>query len=336
MKRTEVLFIGDLHISDRYMGKHRNYLENCFKFLDQVYEIVKRRTIKKVVFMGDWIGVGPTEKNLRDRNVLCRLFAYLKKLNSICEVYSLAGNHDMGSNITDFEILVEIGFLKQVDYLDIEDELRIHMFNYGSESREIELDAKKVNIGAFHANLLIEGLTTWYRGGEGKELSSLTNLKGISYAIGGHIHDPSPGIVSTTIGGEDISLLYLGCGPRPAYTKDIYESVWGVVACVEDGEVRIEYEKIELPSVADTFDLRKVENKDKEEDIPEVGQLFNTEELSQVLSQLSKYTLNEGIDYRSQVIARAGLDKVAGEVALQYIEAAEQAFEENGRKKKKK
>ena len=32
----KVLIIGDLHISDRFSGKHKDYLQNCFDCLDMI------------------------------------------------------------------------------------------------------------------------------------------------------------------------------------------------------------------------------------------------------------------------------------------------------------
>ena len=220
---NKILVIGDLHISDRFSGRHKDYLENCFDCLDMIEKSIVENEITHLICLGDWIGIGLAEKNLKERRTLLRLIQVLQKWNKLLNgnVYSLRGNHDIGKNMTDYDFFVTMGLLKYVPQLDI-GSCRLHLFNYGEETRPIVVDNDKYNVGCFHTNLLIEGLTTWYRGGVGVELSSLKNLYGISMAIAGHIHNPSMRLVSTSINDSDISLFYPGCPTRPRLEPNMW------------------------------------------------------------------------------------------------------------------
>ena len=54
-------------------------------------------------------------------------------------VYSLRGNHDIGHKLTDFDLLLELGLIKNVNQLDVQ-VARFHMFNYGEETRKILIE----------------------------------------------------------------------------------------------------------------------------------------------------------------------------------------------------
>ena len=235
MQTNKVLVIGDLHISDRFSGRHINYLENCFETLDMIEKSIIDNNITHLICLGDWIGIGLAEKNLKERSSLLRLIQVLQRWNKLLNgnVYSLRGNHDIGKNMTDFDFLLSIGLLKNMNQLDI-GSCRFHLFNYGEETHKVEIAEDKFNVGCFHTNLLIEGLTTWYRGGVGVELSSLMNLYGINIAIAGHIHNPSLRLVSTSIRDSDISLFYPGCLTRPRLEPNMWEKGYGVVFVIDD------------------------------------------------------------------------------------------------------
>lgn len=321
---SKVLIVGDLHISDRFSGRHKDYLQNCFDCLDMIEKSVVDNQITHLLFLGDWIGIGQAEKNLRKRETLFRLLQYLKRWNTMLNgnVYSLKGNHDIGKGQTDFDLFVSIDMLKNVNTLDI-GSCRLHMFNYGEEDRAINIDDDKFNIGCFHTNLLIEGLTTWYEGGEGRELSSLRNLKGISMAIAGHIHNPSLRMVSTSIDGEDINLFYPGCPTRPRYEKNIWDKVYGVVLSTDENNTSIDTITYNLPPYEEVFN--DLVDEDMLVDVEDVAP-FDVAELNDILGSLQNFNLNSGQDYVSQIKRVAGLDEKAASIALKYLENAEAQF----------
>lgn len=325
MDENKVLIIGDLHISDRFSGRHKNYLENCFDCLDMIEKSIIDNNITHLICLGDWIGIGLAEKNLKERSSLLRLIKVLQRWNDLLkgEVYSLKGNHDIGKNMTDYDFFVSIGLLKNVNQLDV-GSCRIHMFNYGEETRIINIDSDKYNVGCFHTNLLIEGLTNWYRGGVGVELSTLKNLYGIDMAIAGHIHNPSLRLVSTSINDSEISLFYPGCPTRPRLEPNMWDKCYGVVLTINDIGTQmdlINYELKPLEEVFTTLEEDPTKDVDDSEEVP-----FDLEALNDILNELQYFNVNSGQDYVSQIKRVAGLDKSAADIALKYLEDAEAQF----------
>ena len=324
---AKVLIVGDLHISDRFSGRHKNYLENCFDCLDMIEKSIVDNQITHLICLGDWIGIGLAEKNLKERKTLLRLIQVLQKWNTMLNgnVYSLRGNHDIGKNMTDYDFFVSIGLLKHVERLDL-GSCRIHMFDYGEENKPVEIDNDKYNIGCFHTNLLIEGLTTWYRGGVGVELSSLKNLEGITMAIAGHIHNPSLNLVSTSIGNTGISLFYPGCPTRPRLEKNMWETCYGVVLTIDDTFTNLDTITYNLKPLEEVFTSLE-ENPSDDMTMDDLETEFDMEALSEVLSQLEGYNLNAGKDYITQIKRVAGIDYKARDIAIDYLEKAEATFD---------
>ncbi len=322
---SKVLVIGDLHISDRFSGRHINYLENCFDCLDLIEKTIIDKKITHLICLGDWIGIGLAEKNLKERRTLLRLIQVLQKWNKLLNgnVYSLRGNHDIGKNMTDFDFFVTMGLLKNIPQLDI-GTCRFHLFNYGEETRTIYVDHNKFNIGCFHTNLLIEGLTTWYKGGVGVELSSLKNLYGISMAIAGHIHNPSLRLVSTSINDSKVSLFYPGCPTRPRLEPNMWDKAYGVIVTIDDFDTQIDLTEFPLKPLEEVFTTLEedpVKAMEDEETVP-----FDLETLNEILNELQYFNVNSGQDYVSQIKRVAGIDKVAADIALKYLEDAESQF----------
>ena len=325
MNTNKILIIGDLHISDRFSGRHKDYLENCFDCLDMIEKSIVDNKITHLICLGDWIGIGLAEKNLKERRSLLRLIQVLQKWNKLLNgnVYSLKGNHDIGKNMTDYDFFITMGLLKNVSQLDI-GSCRFHMFNYGEETRPIVVDSDKYNVGCFHTNLLIEGLTTWYRGGVGVELSSLKNLYGISMAVAGHIHNPSLRLVSTSIGDSDISLFYPGCPTRPRLEPNMWETCYGVIFTTNELDTQMDvitYELKPLEEIFTTLEEDPSKEEDDEETVP-----FDLEALNEILNELQYFNVNSGQDYVSQIKRVAGIDKTAADIALKYLENAESEF----------
>lgn len=322
---NKILVIGDLHISDRFSGRHKDYLENCFDCLNMIEKSIIENEITHLICLGDWIGIGLAEKNLKERRTLLRLIQVLQKWNKLLNgnVYSLRGNHDIGKNMTDYDFFVTMGLLKYVPQLDV-GSCRIHMFNYGEETRPIVVDNDKYNVGCFHTNLLIEGLTTWYRGGVGVELSSLKNLYGISMAIAGHIHNPSLRLVSTSINDSDISLFYPGCPTRPRLEPNMWEKCYGIVLTTNEFDTQMDVITFDLKPLEEVFTTLEEDPSKDEEDEETVP--FDLEALNEILNELEYFNVNSGLDYDSQIRRFAGLDKVAADIALKYLENAESQF----------
>ena len=343
------LVIADLHISDVYNGQHKDYLANCKDCLNMITDEIKSKNITHLLLLGDL--VGQNEKNLKNRSTLLYLMQllndwnsltksnYIKELESelnsgkitredyaiklgevgIGNVYSVKGNHDMGNKLTDFELLEGIGLIKVPDMLDI-GSVRYHFVHYGEEYRHLNIDEDKYNIALVHNNIMIDGITTWYRGGKGIEMSTLENMYGVALIIAGHIHDPSLRMVTGNIKDSEVALFYPGNITRPRYEKGLWETAFGVYFEIKDDDMNLSQVVFNLKPVEELF------NKTFEDvlidDIVETP-VLDVEELSAILNELQTYSFIGNVDYKSQLVRLAGLDKEASDLAIRYIEEAE-------------
>ena len=105
----EILIVGDLHFSDVFTGKHKNYLKNCCGVLGDISAKVKEVQPSALVLLGDIIGWNET--NIKNREVLSVFCKELKSWNEICPVIVVKGNHDI-KGYPDFLFLEDIGLIK--------------------------------------------------------------------------------------------------------------------------------------------------------------------------------------------------------------------------------
>lgn len=319
-----MLFIGDLHISDRFSARHKNYLQLCIDFLQDVTKSIEENKVTHLFLTGDLVG-RTTEKNFQSRQTLLYFIKVLQNWNDLTNgnVYTLRGNHDIGKSLTDFDFLVSIGLLKLADYVDV-GSVRVHLLNYGEHNRQISVDKDKYNIALTHADIHVEGLTTWfYRSKEAVELAYMENLYGVDMVIGGHIHTPSEKIVETMIRDKPIQLVYPGNGTRPKLEKRLWNHCFGILVDSTDEDVSVGSILYELPDYHEVFEFLDVE---VGEDglIVDDSPTFSIEELSDILETLKNYNLVGDTGYKAQLIKLGGLDKEAVDLALAYIEKVEE------------
>lgn len=317
------MIVGDLHFSDRYTGHHKDYWQNCIDVIDMITQSIIDNNITHLILTGDIIGLH--EKNLKNRESLLYILMVFKKWNELTNnnVYSVRGNHDMDGKMVDFELFTTLGYIKTADYVDI-GQTRFHLMDYGDARREISVDDDKYNIAVMHNNIQVDGLTTWFRGGAGFELSELKNLYGVSLVVAGHIHDPSIKTVSTTIIDKEVSLFYVGNPTRPK-KDNRWKSCFGLIVKdnTETGYTEVIQHTFDLKPYDEIFQSTFEDMKqDIDEDDEEVSRL-DIDELSNILDELQRYNITGGFDYKSQVMRVAGLDKEASDLALSYIELVE-------------
>lgn len=323
---SRVLVIGDLHISDNYVGYHKDYWGNCVDVCGKITRIIEEKKITHLILTGDIIGM--KEKNLRQRDSLLMVMMLFQKWNSLTNnnVYSVIGNHDMGGKLTDFNMLEALGVIKttnsithaddDIAYIDIEG-LRIHLIDYGAEHKNVVI-GNSANAAITHADIQVNGQTTWwYPSDITYELSTMRNWKGIEMIVAGHIHNPSPRMVSTTIDGTNIDLFYVGNPTRPK-RSDTWGNSWGMIFDIDKNDVNCEVVEIPLAPVSEIFTSVISEYKDdiKDEDIDRVA------ELAEILSVLSTYKLDSADDIEDQIKRFSGVDTEAMELALKYYDNA--------------
>lgn len=292
-----VLVVGDLHISDRAnVGRHKNYLESCFSVLADIRNKVEEQKPKALVILGDLVGT--VEKNIKHREVLSVFCKFFMEVGVYCKVYCVRGNHDFGE-YPEFQFLSDLrlfetsqtcgGFFDFYGYEgQAEPEARFHLVDYGREKESLNLaSGDTTNVVLAHNNFTIPGKTNWYNEHDGIELSKLDNFKGVYMVISGHIHTPSPAMVSTDLySGGVCHLFYVGCPTRPSYEKNCYKSCWYTFFEYKEEEKSTDFSIIEyeLPALEDTFYIDDTFIEDMTEE--QIADVERKEALKNVLDEI--------------------------------------------------
>lgn len=333
----KALFIGDLHFSDVYVGHHKDYWGNCLNVAEKITRCIVDNNITHLFLAGDIVGY--KEKNFRHRESLLTMLMILQRWNNLTNnhVYSLIGNHDIGGSLTDFGIFESMGLIKTsksllheegcIPYLDLEN-LRLHFIDYGQEELPVTISSvpSVSNVALTHADIQVDGKTTWWhRSARYFELSTMENWYGIELILGGHIHNPSEYMVSTSINGKAIDLLYMGNPTRPN-KSDTWDNCWNVIL-----ETRLRPDSSGADISMTTIDMNLVPHEklfdlttmdiDLEE-VDEQVEISRVEELADVLDSLSAYKLDSCNDIESQIKRFSGVDTEAMNLALKYLEKA--------------
>lgn len=327
-----VLLVGDLHFSDVYSGKHKNYLQNCFSVLAKIRDRVIETKPAALVILGDVVGVN--EGNVRNREVLSQLCNFFHDVSKVCKIYCVRGNHDFNGSFPEFQFLSSLGIFETstscdgfFDYFGKESqtvpEIRFHLMDYGSEGIKLNLAPEPTtNIVLGHNNFTVQGMTTWYHQHGGIELGTMANLDGVYMMISGHIHNPSPQIVATSmISGGHCLLFYPGCPTRPTLEKNMYTSCWFMEFRFNEEDNCTVYDAVEFPlePVEDVFyaDDEFVEEKTEEE----LAEMERTAALRDVLDDILKCRMTQG-DLAGQVYAVPNASDEAKAMAVKYLQIA--------------
>ena len=328
---NKVMIVGDLHFSDVFNGKHKNYLSNCIWVMEQIITKVQETKPSALVLLGDIIGW--TETNIKDRQIFITFINALRKIKETCPIYCVCGNHDM-KGYPDFLFLAELGVIitssmcdGYFDYYGTEEqetpEVRFHLVDYKQEDRHLNLATDGVsNIVLAHNNFTINGVTTWYADHDGIELGMMQNFSGVDIVIAGHIHNPSPEIYSTQMpNGKDCMLFYTGCPTRPIKDRNMYDSCWYVFIeynpDVKSSSLKTEEFKLKPASEIFYADETFVEEQTEEQ----IAEAMRKEALKDVLGDLLKYRIQDG-DYMKQIDIIQNATDEAKDLAKQYLQTA--------------
>lgn len=331
------LIFGDLHISDRFTGRHKNYLANCFNVMGEILGIVKKEKPDYVAFLGDIVGL--REKVIQRREILLHVCNFFRELNSLTNnnVYSVRGNHDMG-DFSEFDFLAGMGLIKTTASLDgnfldvfpkgveqIHPEVRLHFVDYGQERKDLDIlkDGATSNIVLGHNNFTVAGLTNWYQQHDGIELGSLGNFAGVDLVVAGHIHNPSPYEIETPMpyNSGNCMLVYLGCPTRPSFDQGKYETVWyGKLEYSPESEITDwSLETFELAPKEEVFftEDEYVEEKTEEQ----INEELRTKNLKDVLDDILHSRMTSGDLFNQINIIPYASDR-AKALASEYLRRA--------------
>lgn len=323
MSTYKIGFIGDLHLSDRVTGRHKDYYANCMEILNYITDLITKEKLTHLFLTGDVFGTH--EHTLKTMEARSAIFEQIAKWNTMLngELYSIRGNHDSAAKTTDYDLLVATHLLKTTPdngygYVDIGG-YRVHMLDYGNDLAPISLDESKCNLAVMHSYLRIPGKVDLANIHNAVNLDSLVNLKGVDLVIGGHYHTPSAGYLQTQIEGRDVSLMYIGCPTRPSAADTWTETYMLVATSVED-----ELGNVTLSEQTAKFKLCPLENllkpvKEKSEDVQE--SISRTEMVASVLSELESYNIMGTGAYRTRLENMRSTNPEAVDLCLKYIDS---------------
>lgn len=292
MKINKVMVIGDTHFSDTFKGTHRDYKQSSLRLMTHIIEKVKMESPEILIFAGDFLGV--KEKNIKSRAFFLEIIKFLQELNNLTDnnVYTLLGNHDIGSYaVTDVQLLIELGLFKHPKYIPVnslEDEskeiLRLHLVDYGLENEPLDLLKEESNVVIGHNNFAFN-YESLYGGQEGIVLANHTNWEGVELILSGHIHVPSPEVQVGRIGDTISNLLVLGA---PCRTAERIEDVFYVIFEIKGDKVSYEAKLFDLWSVEEEF-LPKIEKTEEE-----VEKTIRDKNLRGIIQELNESRLMKG------------------------------------------
>lgn len=323
--------VGDLHISDKPSKVHNDYLQVCIDHLTDITQVIRDKGVTHLFLLGDLIG-RTTERNLESREILMYLMKVLQTWNALTNnnVYSVRGNHDYGTNLTDFEIFTSLGLIQTPSHVDV-GSVRFHLVNYGEVRRPLEIKEDYYNVALTHDELHIAGVTSWFiRSREAVDIETLDNFYGIDLILGGHIHTPSPKKVETQIKDKTISMMYLGNATLPSYERSPWDFTYGIFFITDEDDVTAGQHTFKVPTHDELFrkQIKDVEELEEEGGLLDASvAILDVEQLSEILSELTNYNLMGDSDYKTQIARLGGIDKEGVALALEYVEKVEFDFD---------
>lgn len=330
---TKVGLIGDLHLDDRVVGKHKNYYANCIQICDSITKAIETEQLSHLILTGDLFCASSYAHTLKTHEGRLKFFSYFALWNKMTNghVYSLKGNHDMSGATTDFDVLLASGLIKCPKQVLIGN-YNFHFLNYGDEESSLQIPQQTniVQVAVVHKYYTIEGKTDFipYHPG-GVELSSVTDFANCDIVVAGHIHNPSNGYLSTSITGsalnsKAVNLIYLGCPTRPRLEKDLWDKT---LLLVLQTSPNTNTGMADMQEKAVSFALRPREEifeesitaAEEDETSPVVTDMA---QLEAVMRMLIEYKLIGDDMYTSLLEKARGLDKPAADLAEQYLNKA--------------
>lgn len=283
---------GDIHLSSKNYGAHRDYANESIEYFSRITEVAKKRNLTHIIGCGDF-SYG------RFHSLEYRL-AIEKELEEQYRItngnrYELFGNHDVaGYGLTERDYYISKGLLKPSTNLTL-GSLNITMVDYGKHE-EIEPnivdDISKYNFIIAHDFFKFHNSQV-ANFGKAIELDNFEKWFGADCLICGHVHKilDFSGYIQKNGLAHECQVHYLGCMTRPSY-RDGYTDDKGqimVITVKDDGTVDFDMEIIPLWDLNKSFNLEGKE-KEKEDKIQKQSRV----DISDVVKQLDAHDRNVG------------------------------------------
>jgi predicted phosphodiesterase len=249
---------GDIHLSSKDYGAHRDYPKECMEYFSKITEITERRELTHLIGCGDF-SFGRFHSLEFRQSVEEQLERQFKAVNG--NRYELFGNHDVaGYGMTERDYYIAKGLLKPSTNLTLGN-LNITMVDYGKYN---DTDPNIIDDND-HYNFIIAhdyfkfANTRLQNFGRATELDNFEKWFGADAIICGHIHKilDFSGYIVKGDEAKECQVHYLGCMSRPKYLLSGMDEVGHVmiVTVMDNGTVDIENEVVKLWDISDSFNV---------------------------------------------------------------------------------
>lgn len=262
---ARVLVYGDIHLSSKNYGGHRQYPMESLGYFRNITNTAKEFEVTHIVGLGD-LTYGRFH-TLEYRQAVETEFI---EQNKICNGnrYELKGNHDSATyGMTEYEYFKARGLFRASTNLSIGN-LNLSMIDYGKhrQSKILNVEKEKTNIVLMHDYFKFED-TRIADYGKALILDSFEPWFGVDYIVGGHIHNHElfeGKMISNGMSYKTI-VHYLGCPCRPAYRPGFMQETgqYAIISVYQNGEVDYDIHEFPLLGINESFNLE--EKAEKEE-----------------------------------------------------------------------
>jgi DNA repair exonuclease SbcCD nuclease subunit len=267
---AKILVYGDLHLSSKNYGAHRDYPKESLYCLSMLKDTIKEENITHVIGCGDF-SFGRFNSIEYREAVDNNLSEILEATNG--NHWELKGNHDSATyGKTERDYYVSRGLIKESENIIIGN-VNISMIDYGLEKKAdvlIKDTEDMVNIIVAH-NFVKCSDNRVANFGDALILDQFEKWFGADYIICGHVHKDMEfdgGICKDGM-GHKVHINYPGCMTRPAYKQGQMDdkAKFVVITVYDNNRVSIDNIYKELWALEESFCIENIEDigKKKEE-----------------------------------------------------------------------
>lgn len=322
---ARILVYGDLHLSSKSYGAHRNYPEESLEVLKIITKHAEDFRATHIIGLGDL-----TFGRFHTLEYRSKVEEEFKKQFDICggNRYELKGNHDSASyGMTEYDYYVLKNLIKPAENFTIpEGNAYFTLVNngeYDTHEPNISMDENSNNFVLMHDYFKFsDSRLPDY--GRAIELDRFEKWYGVDHIIGGHIHNSElfEGLMLKDINGQThgirVMVDYLGAMTRPAYREGHTDEIGHILKLTiyDNGQYKYDRVDIELRPIAEIFNLdakivEKEQSKSKE----------NRVDISDIVHNLDKHERSIG-NPEDIIMALDGVDERYKKKAIELLKNA--------------
>lgn len=313
---ARVLMYGDLHLSSKGYGAHRNYPKETLHYLKTITEYTEKYRATHLIGLGD-LSFG------RFNTLEYRLAveAELIKQNELTDGnrYEVKGNHDSATyGMTEYEYYVSKGLIKPSTNITI-GRVNISMVDSGKSSTANIIDPSnqdELNVVLAHDYFKFED-TRMPDYGAAILLDNFTRWFGVDFLFLGHIHsfEMFEGLVVKDGHGHRMAVTILGSPSRPSYREGLMDEVGHLALLTIRDNGEVQYDLLEMPlwSLEESFNI-ELKEKEKEKQI----QREKSIDISDIVENLNTHNSTMG-NPEDIIRALEGIDEKYKQKAIELL-----------------